>query len=457
MNLEPIETRNRTCVTELSTRNTCAVVLLDRRWATTVLVHRDPLGSLYPFQWGTAMTADAGGGSPPALLADAVNRAWRDMASKAPVRYDRCLICVSPSMTRSRDAVSRIPITPLPEDRTAVPRVTARHVAMLREAICTQNVSASSTVTEIVVQSYRDGEGHELPDPLTTITSSLEMRAHLVMTDQPVLTAVMDALRALRVRVHATVSPCAASTSTRLPQAAGGRFVSLEVSESDIAGAVVSDGRIVRTIHVDAGSNDVLKAAARRLGTHARTIGEWLQNHADLLVHGEDGISLSAACPPGHPPPATLGEMQEAANEATDRISIAVREAIRRAMPAAGTWPVVLSGDNRYACRALTAAMRKSASLDASSAQPDRIHGIELVSVVPGTARMAGTVRYWNVTSADGNAYLDAYYERHAPAVTQTLRRVRRNAGAWCGRQGARWSAGNPIRRIVHTLQSLLF
>lgn len=443
-------------VAELSTSNTCAVIMVDRRWATAALVHTDPLGSLYPFQWGTAVTAEAAGGSTPALMSDVVTRAWRDMASKAPVMYDRCLVCVAPSLTKSRDAVSRIAIEPIRDATSPVPRVTAEHLSILKDTICTQNVSGSSTVTEIVVHGYRDNSGHELPDPLNAVTTSLEMRAHLVMTDQTVLTAIMDAMRRMRVRVHAAVSPCAAAVANAPMKGSANAFVSIEVSESDIVGALVCEGRIVRTMHVDMGSADVVRAAARRVGTQSRTLAEWIRNHQDLMMHGADETPLETARPPGHPPPATLKELNEAGAEATDRVAGAVRDAIRRAMPPATTWPVVVTGDDRFACRAIALTLRDKTGLNASLHTPDRIHGLDMVSA-PGITRMAGTVRYWKNNETATNAALDAYYERHSPAITQTFRRARREANNWCRVQGTRWRNANPVRRIVRTLQSLLF
>jgi hypothetical protein len=329
-------------------------------------------------------------------------------------------------------------------------------LSALRETICTQNVSGSSAVTEIIAHGFHDDCGHDLPNPLNTVTSSLEMHAHLIMTDQAVLTAIMDALRGMRVRVHGVVSPCAAAAANASPDGGAGPVVALEVSESDITGSLVYNGRIVRTLHLDMGSADVVRAAARRLGTQSRTLTEWIQNHQDLMVHGADETPLEAANPPGHPPPATLKELFSAGAEATKRIADSVQEAIRRAAPAAASWPVVVTGDDRFVCRAVAPALRDHAGIDSSLRSPVRIHGLDMLSA-PGTTRIAGTVRYWKTHDTSATTALDAYYERHSPAVTQAFRRAHAEAGRWCRTQEAQWRRGNPIKRMVRNLQALLF
>jgi hypothetical protein len=429
---------------------------MDRRWATAAIVHKDPLGSLYPFQYGTAMTAEAAGGTAHALMSDAVSRAWRDMAAKGPVRYDKCLLCVAPSLTRSRDAASRMAIEPATDSPTATPRVTPQHIAALKAAICTQNVSASSTVAELVVTGYRDDGGHELPDPVGAITTSLELRAHLVMTDQAVTVAAMDALRRLRVRVHAVVSPCAAAAANAGAPAATGDAVAIEVSDDDICGTIVRGGRIARTFLLAEGANDVARSAAKQLGTLSRTLSEWLANHHDLMVHGSDDTPLAAARPPGHPPPATLGDLQESAAEATRRIAVSLRDSIGRAMPCATGWPVIVTCEDRFACRAIVPALRKHGGLDAMMRVPDRIHGQELVTA-PGLVRTVGALRYWCTHDTSATLMLDTYYERHAPSVARAFKDFGRRADAWRRNGTDRLGLPRHVQRIVRTLRALLF
>lgn len=443
-------------VAELKTSNTFAVVLVDRKWASAALIHMDPLGSLYPFQCGTAVTAETAGGSPPALAADAVTRAWRDMASKAPVRYSNCVLCMAPSMTRSRDASSRIAIEPPKESASAAPRVTREHLAALKEAMCTQNVSASSAVTELVVRGYRDDGGREVPDPVGAITASLEMRAHIVMTDHAILIAAMDALRRMRVRVRAVVSPCAASVANARSKVATGDVVSVEVTEDEIVGAVVSGGRIVRTLRVEAGATEVVRAAAKRLGTLSRTVSDWVSAHQDLMAHGVDETPIEAAHPPGHPPPATLGQLRESAAEATKAIAVSLRDVIGRAMPVATGWPVLVSGDDRFACRAITPALRMHGGLDALMCLPDRVHGQDMIAV-PGVTRMVGALRYWSSHDTSATSLLDAYYERHASALTQAMRNAGRNADRWYRTRKAGLRIPTPVNRVISGLRALLF
>lgn len=456
MRLEDSASGSSSPAAELRTSNTFAVVLVDRKWASAALVHMDPLGSLYPFQWGTAITAETAGGSPQALIADAVTRAWRDMAFKAPARYSHCLLCMAPSMTRSRDASSRITIEPPKETASAAPRVTREHLAALKDAMCTQNVSASSAVTELVVRGYRDDGGREVPDPVGAITASLEMRAHLVMTDQTVLVAVLDALRRMRVRVNAVVSPCAASVANARSRVATDEAVSVEVTEDEIVGAIVSGGRIVRTLRLETGASEVVRAAAKRLGTLSRTVSEWISSHHDLMMHGVDDTPIAAANPPGHPPPATLGQLRESAAEATRDIAVSLRDAIGQAMPVATGWPVLVSGDDRFACRAITPALRMHGGLDALMCVPDRIHGQDMVTA-PGLTRMVGALRYWSSHDTSATSMLDAYYERHASALTQSLRNAGKNAGRWYRARKAGLRMPSPVNRVISGLRALLF
>ena len=455
MNTETPVSRRPSPVAELRTSNTYAVVLMDRRWATAAIVHKDPLGSLYPFQHGTAMTAEAAGGTTHALMADAVSRAWRDMAAKGPVRYDKCILCVAPSLTKSRDAASRIAIEPARDSASSAPRVTPGHVAALKAAICTQNVSASSTVTELVAMGYRDDGGHELPDPVGAVTTSLELRAHLVMTDQAVTVAAMDALRRMRVRVHAVVSPCAAAAANA-GAAAAGDAVSIEVSEDDITGTIIRGGRIARTFVLSEGANDLTRAAAKQLGTLSRTLSEWLAGHHDLLVHGRADTPLASAHPPGHPPPATLDDLQESAGEAARKIAVSIRDAIGRAMPSATGWPVLVTGDDRFACRTITPALRKHGGLDAMMRVPDRIHGEEFIAA-PGLTRTVGALRYWSTSDTSATIMLEAYYERHAPSVTRAFRTIGRQADTWRRRGTDRMGLPRHVQRIARTLRALLF
>jgi hypothetical protein len=438
-----------THASELDVRNVVAVVAVDRTWATAALVHADPLGNLYPFQWGTAFVADSSDASPHALIADAVERAWSNMAAKGAPRYARCLLCTPPDLTKGREAVGRIRVESR-RDPGAAPRVTPADLADLRETVCTQNVSGSFTAMDLVPHAYADDTGHRVPDPLNLVTGSIELRAHVVMTETAALTATLDALRRMRVRVHNLVSPFRAAV-THIPTGAREReAMVIELADRDVLAASVKNGLLTGTAGAETGTRDIVRAAARHLGTRAEHLADWLEEHDALAVHGNDTTPLVCDPPPGKPAPMTLGELRRLLAEAATPTARTVIESLRRSVarpngPSA-SWVV---SDDRFAGPALAAALSACTGTTVEAIHPGGIHAADRVHA-PGLARIAGCVRGWRAADQTALPVLEEYY-RNRQAARPTRRANRRSAMRTVAR------ATQSLGDLVRAVQALLF
>lgn len=427
-------------VDELSARRVFAAATVGDGHVTTCLAHLDRLGAVYPIRTRSERMDVAPGSVPSASeLGRALAASWDGLGADASFEYHRFFLCLPPWGALSREAASRINVSPGDQGQAAmqVPSVTARDVARLETQLCRQQAMPGFVICDLARHAYCGDSDLPMKDPIGARTRSLRVRGHVVFSDLNSTTVILESLRSLGVRVDVMVSAfTSVSPNLTLPEKSRG-CAAVDVDRANTHLSFYRDEQLAHTRLVSSGSRAVLIDSAHTLKTRPEELS-WLWNAEDpVRLHD---ISLGR---PGRLPQRSLqGGTQSLDdwNSAADMAVASLFERIRREVEETrlelGWRPnsLLFVGEDSVTIPRLVNAAR-ACGYEAEWRIPERVHGNGRFAV-PGAARLVGMIRAcaFARSPAPCQPFLDAYNESLIDGLSNRVRQafhdvVRRAAG----------------------------
>ena len=446
-------------VDELDTNRIHAALVVGDNWVATVIAHVDRLGTVYPFRWRHTFLDVEGRDVPsPRVLQEAVYECWNGMGVDARVEYSRFFLSLPGWACRSREATSRCFIDRELGPRVSRPKVTAHDVQRLAERICTENISASYVVTDLVPHCYLGDSGTAHKDPIGATSATLLLQAHLVMADLSTVHTILDALRAMDVRVDVMSGPfCPMGTHLTAPERASGAVL-VEVDRLNTYCSHFLGGQLVRSSQATGGVYDIVQSAASGLGIRMSDFAPWLGRLDTALV--EAGPDVEIDLPPRRrrqPSGVRLGDVVAAAGEAAEdllsRLDVTPEfseQNLQRCLN-----KVVVMGDDHLTLRAMCEAFRRRHGVECEWRRPRKVHGNGRPPV-PGFPRVVGLSRFGAVHNGRRQPYLEEYNETLMDALNRSVQEAALHAFDWIsGRAGL--SGAGTRKDAVSVPRSWLF
>jgi hypothetical protein len=318
-----------------------------------------------------------------------------------------------------------------------------------------QNASDSYVVVDMATHSYADDSGHERPIPAGIVTSSLEARAHLVMSPADLVVGLIDAFRPLGVKFDFLMSAFAAAEGHLAPNEEDGTVL-VDVDRDACWCSWFGWGRLLHAAAIPAGSNAIRAGCSDKLGMEPVRFTDWILSHSDLFRHGTPNVSLAAWPPDERLASATLQTLYNAAMGVCTRLG----HELRHCAQSAPGWltpvrKVIVMGDDPFAVQAFVMAVPSNGTFKVEPRFVTDAHGLEHI-LSPRTGRMIGAFRHGGNGDIPRQPFLELCYPPYAERLRKRMLYV-----APIGHAGRRLIRSPALARsvsgIVRGLQSLLF
>ncbi len=379
-------------------------------------------------------------------IGQGLRECWQDFSG---FEGRTCAVLLPSWCTSARAVSQRMPIRPAWGTQEGTPAaVTDAHVRRLTDAVCGQDVPSGKVVTGIAYERFILGGEFTVEDPVSALTTDLDVHAHVFLANHGMAKGVLDILGSLGIQVDVLATPLSTLASLLPVEEKDAECILVEVSQRHTACGLFRLGRPVRLVEVEWGTDDVLSGVAGRLGVDERTVAwclaskqEWMLSPGvcgalPLALGGERAASVR-----------TVAEVDAAVAASSiplvARIQAAIEGAVRDSGFASRT--VIAFGDCPVQLRAIAEAGNRGTPMRWQARQVPEWHRDHVNSMVMDRTRMAGLLRLCALEPPKVQPYLSSYYR--VPVTPEFRGALEAVQGAGQGVVGM-WRAARPhIRR----------
>ncbi len=399
-------------VHEFETQHTFAAAVIGDAQVVMMIAHVDQSRSVIPLR-SHAEPLPAGRAYTPSLrqIEDALKVCWGHLAGEE-IEYTRFFLCLPPMCTQSRRASGSIRIPEPPGGPEAVrPRVTEAHIRELAQVVCREHVPPKFAAVDVQPLGYVLDNGCRVADPLGSITSSLEMQAHVVMADSGMTTGILDALTQMGLRVDVMTTPYGATAGFVSEEDLASGCAQIDVGRAYTCCGFYQDGAMVHTALVPGGSEQVVDETADCLGLRAGDLRALLTEKMDALMAADECGLLLLPLPGGSARSRlSVGELDAVliarAEDLFRRILSTMNALVRDR--SVRMRRIQILGEDRLVLRALHHVGQAFFPTQCHLVTPDRVFGPE-ESQVAALARTIGLLRRGAFGPVTPQPYLDLY------------------------------------------------
>lgn len=380
-------------------------------------------------------------------IGQGLRECWQDFAG---FEGRKCAVLLPSWCSSARTVSRRMPIRPawgVPEGSGSPSVVTGAHVRRLTNDVCRQDVPPGKVVTGIAYERFILGGEFTVDDPVSTITTDLEVHAHLFLADHGIAKGVLDVLGSLDIQADVLATPLSALSALLPAEEKEAECILVEVSQRHTACGLFRLGRPVRLVEAEWGTDDVLTGLAGRLGVDERTVARCLASKQEWML--SPGVCGSLPLVLGAERPVcvrTVGEVDAAVAASSlplvARIQATIEDAVRDSGFASRT--VILLGDCPVLLRAIAEAGNRATPMRWRARQVPEWHRDHVDSVTMDRTRMAGVLKLCALTPPKIQPYLASYYR--VPVTPEFRGAVEAVRGAGHGMAGI-WRAARPHLR----------
>lgn len=344
-------------------------------------------------------------------LEEAVSSCWQQLEGlEQGIEVAYIVAGVPPEACRARSATVKIDLEKDPD----TPRwraVRSDDIRLLEERACAEVAEPGFTVVEIVPTWYETDSGARLTDPLGVPTRTLRLQAGLVLAEERMVLALLDACRSVGVMPDAVLSAFTVTGGHLRSDETEGRVFMVEVDAWHTTVALHEDGQWVAGVTVDRGWWDVRKAVLQQTAMDGKDLEIWLDDKDWLFRTGE----MNERIP--WPWRATRGRRIETLSDLFEAVKPAAQDLVREI---AKTFEIlgedtpgppkktVMMGDDALSLWSVGQVWPLYGSGGGEWRLPERVYGREYVRL-SGVARMIGLLRCGFRSVARWQPALEAY------------------------------------------------
>lgn len=380
----------------------------------------------------------------------------------------RCAVMLPSEVCDVRQASGSIPIPPVwgaPADSPAP--VTETHIRQITRAVCDTARSPVHAVTGVAHERFVLGGRFNVAAPVGSVTHRLDARMHLFLADYGFARGILDLLGDLDFAADVLATPLSTLIAQLPPGESESDCILVEVSQRHSGLGLFCRGVPIRLAEVDRGADDVIAAAAGRLGVDERTVRWCLTAKRELLLDpaAYANIALPVWTATGTRA-FTVGDVDAAVAAEALPLAARIQGCIEETARDSGfhSRRVILLGDCPVLMRALAAAGNRSASGYWFAREEPDWYRDPVEPMATDRTRMAGLLKQCVLSPLPAQPFLSDYYRIPVnPEIREAFGFVqgagRRMAGFWNATRPRVWRAcerflGTLHRRASHAASS---